>query len=71
MNIGDVPTEGATMNQDPGKKIENKAEELKGKAKEGVGNMTDDERLANEGRVDQAKGKVKEAAEKVKDVFRT
>jgi uncharacterized protein YjbJ (UPF0337 family) len=52
-------------------KWENKAEELKGKAKEGAGELTGDEGLANEGRADQAKGKVKEAAEKVKDIFRS
>jgi uncharacterized protein YjbJ (UPF0337 family) len=52
------------------KKIDNKAEELRGKAKEGVGRVTDDEELANEGRADQVKGKVKQAGEKVKDIFR-
>ncbi|HEY3611298.1 MAG TPA: CsbD family protein [Pseudonocardiaceae bacterium] len=52
------------------KKIDNKAEELRGKAKEGVGRVTDDEELADEGRADQVKGKVKQAGEKVKDIFR-
>jgi uncharacterized protein YjbJ (UPF0337 family) len=52
------------------KKIDNKAEELRGKAKEGVGRVTDDEELADEGRADQVKSKVKQAGEKVKDIFR-
>jgi uncharacterized protein YjbJ (UPF0337 family) len=59
------------MDSDNGRKIDNKTDELKGKAKEGVGNLTGDESLANEGKADQAKGKVKEAADKVKEIFRT
>jgi uncharacterized protein YjbJ (UPF0337 family) len=43
----------------------------KGKAKKAVGDMTDDESLKNEGRVDKATGSVKDkvgdAADKVKD----
>ncbi|KAA2255960.1 CsbD family protein [Solihabitans fulvus] len=53
-----------------GDKIDNKAEELKGKAKEGVGNATDDQELADEGKADQVKGNLKQAAEKVKDAFK-
>ncbi|MCU1685125.1 MAG: CsbD family protein [Amycolatopsis sp.] len=53
-----------------GDKIDNKAEELKGKAKEGLGHATDDESLKNEGKADQVKGNVKQAAEKVKDAFK-
>ncbi|GAA1672285.1 CsbD family protein [Glycomyces endophyticus] len=37
-----------------------KAEQLKGKAKEKIGDATDNERLANEGRADQLKGEAKE-----------
>ncbi|MEV0199581.1 CsbD family protein [Nonomuraea sp. NPDC050691] len=58
-------------------KISNKAEELKGRAKENIGDLTDDEDLQAEGRADQAEGglkqageKVKDAAEKVKDAFK-
>jgi uncharacterized protein YjbJ (UPF0337 family) len=47
-----------------------KIDELKGRVKEAAGAMTDDDKLRNEGQVDQAKGKVKQsidkAAEKVK-----
>ena len=42
-----------------------KAEEIKGRVKESVGIMTDDERLKHEGKVDQASGKIKKTAEKV------
>jgi uncharacterized protein YjbJ (UPF0337 family) len=52
------------------RKIDAKADEVKGKVKEGVGGATDDKGLETEGKTDQAKGKVKEAAEKVKDVFK-
>jgi uncharacterized protein YjbJ (UPF0337 family) len=52
-------------------KIDNKAEEMKGKVKEGVGRATDDEQLEAEGHADQAKGNLKQAGEKVKDVFKS
>ena len=42
-----------------------KAEEVKGRAKEAVGVITNDERLKQEGKVDQASGKIKKATEKV------
>jgi uncharacterized protein YjbJ (UPF0337 family) len=51
-------------------KIENKKDELVGKAKEKTGELTDDERLADEGRGQQAKGNLKQAGEKVKDAFK-
>jgi uncharacterized protein YjbJ (UPF0337 family) len=51
-------------------KARNKAEELKGKAKEGVGRATDDEELEAEGRTDQAASDFKQAGEKVKDAFK-
>jgi uncharacterized protein YjbJ (UPF0337 family) len=52
-------------------KIENKAEELGGKAKEGVGRATDDEELEAQGRADQAKSNLKQAGEKIKDAFKS
>ena len=52
-------------------KISNKAEELRGKAKEGVGDATDDEALERQGKKDQAKGNLKQAGEKVKDAFKS
>jgi uncharacterized protein YjbJ (UPF0337 family) len=48
-------------------KAENKAKDLKGRAKEAVGAATDDEDLKHEGRGDQAKSSVKQAGEHVKD----
>lgn len=53
-----------------GDKIENAAEDLKGKAKEKFGQATDNERLEGEGKIDQAKADVKQSGEKVKDAFR-
>jgi uncharacterized protein YjbJ (UPF0337 family) len=51
-------------------KMKNKVEDMKGKGKEHVGESTDDESLANEGRADQSKSDVKQAGEKVKDAFK-
>ena len=46
-------------------------DEMKGRAKEAVGDLTDDDKLKREGKTDQAVGKVKEkideAADKIKD----
>jgi uncharacterized protein YjbJ (UPF0337 family) len=47
-------------------------DDLKGRVKEATGDLTDDQSLKNEGKVDRATGTVKEkvgdAADKVKDV---
>lgn len=51
-------------------KISNAAEDIKGKAKEGVGKATDDKGLEAEGHVDQAKAGLKKAGEDVKDAFK-
>jgi uncharacterized protein YjbJ (UPF0337 family) len=45
-------------------------DQVRGKAKEAVGRMTDDEELETQGKADQAKGDLKQAAEKVKDAFK-
>jgi len=44
-----------------------KADELKGRAKEAAGILTDNQRLKQEGRTDQAVGKIKQSVEKVID----
>jgi uncharacterized protein YjbJ (UPF0337 family) len=48
------------------------ADKVKGNIKKAAGDLTDDESLKNEGRVDRASGKMKNAvgdtADKVKDV---
>jgi uncharacterized protein YjbJ (UPF0337 family) len=59
--------EGGTMGADD--KTDNKLEELRGKAKEAVGNATDDEALERQGERDQTKANLKQAGEKVKDAF--
>jgi uncharacterized protein YjbJ (UPF0337 family) len=51
-------------------KADNKAEELKGKGKEAIGDATDDKDLQAKGRAQQAKGSLKQAGEKVKDAFK-
>lgn len=54
-----------------GDKIDNKADELKGKAKETVGKLQDDEELQAEGKADQRKGNIAQAGEKLKDAFKS
>jgi uncharacterized protein YjbJ (UPF0337 family) len=53
------------------KHVEGKAEDLKGRAKQALGDLTDDDRLRGEGTLDRLKGKAKEVAgdiaEKVKE----
>jgi uncharacterized protein YjbJ (UPF0337 family) len=44
-----------------------KMDELKGRAKEAAGAITDNDKLRREGKADQAVGKVKQAVEKVVD----
>jgi len=51
-------------------KIKNAAQDLGGKAKEAVGNATDNDKLAAEGKADQAKASVKKTGEDVKDAFK-
>jgi len=51
-------------------KISNAAEDLKGKAKEATGKVTDNERLEAEGEADQTKANLKQAGEKTKDAFK-
>ena len=52
-------------------KIKNKTEEATGKAKEGVGKVTDNDRLEAEGKADQTKSNLKQAGENVKDAFKS
>ena len=51
-------------------KTRNSADELIGKAKEKVGDATDDKSLENEGKADQTKANLKQAGEKVRDAFK-
>jgi uncharacterized protein YjbJ (UPF0337 family) len=50
-------------------KAKNKAEEMKGQAKQKSGDARGDESLKAEGQNDQASGKLKNKGEDVKDVF--
>jgi uncharacterized protein YjbJ (UPF0337 family) len=43
------------------------ADEMKGRAKEAAGKLTDDEDLQREGKVDRTSGKVKEKVDRAKD----
>jgi uncharacterized protein YjbJ (UPF0337 family) len=47
------------------------SDKIKGRVKEAVGVLTDDRRLKNEGKLDQATGKIKEGVERVIDKAKT
>ena len=51
-------------------KADNKAEDLGGKLKEGIGKATGDDNLKRQGENDQRKSSLKDAAENVKDAFK-
>ena len=51
-------------------KLKNTTDKTLGKAKEGLGDATDDRELKNEGKADQSKSDLKQAGEKVKDAFK-
>jgi uncharacterized protein YjbJ (UPF0337 family) len=51
-------------------KLENKAQELAGRAKSAVGGATNDRDLQAEGEKDKMAGNLKQAGEKVKDAFK-
>jgi uncharacterized protein YjbJ (UPF0337 family) len=51
-------------------KARHATQDAEGKVKEGWGKLTDDERLENEGRMDQTKASVGKAADKVSDAVR-
>jgi uncharacterized protein YjbJ (UPF0337 family) len=53
-----------------GDKVEHKAEELKGAAKEAAGDATDNQQWQAEGKAEKASGAVKQAGDKVKDAVR-
>ncbi|HEY2724526.1 MAG TPA: CsbD family protein [Pseudonocardiaceae bacterium] len=51
-------------------KVEHKSDEMKGKAKEALGDATGNEQWQAEGKADQVKGNVGQAAEKIKDAVK-
>jgi uncharacterized protein YjbJ (UPF0337 family) len=50
-------------------KMRNQGEDALGKAKEKLGDATNDQSMENEGKADQSKADLKQAGEKVKDAF--
>jgi uncharacterized protein YjbJ (UPF0337 family) len=46
---------------------EGKFDEMKGRAKEAAGDLTDDDDLENEGKVDRASGAIKDKVDKATD----
>jgi uncharacterized protein YjbJ (UPF0337 family) len=50
--------------------MSNRGEDLKGRAKEAAGSLTDDDDLRREGKTDQASAKVKDKAEDVVDAVK-
>jgi uncharacterized protein YjbJ (UPF0337 family) len=51
-------------------KLKDKAQQLRGRVKRNVGEVTGDRRLQAEGRIDEVMGNLKQTGEKVKDAFR-
>jgi uncharacterized protein YjbJ (UPF0337 family) len=47
--------------------VSGEADKAKGRIKEAAGDLTDDDELKREGKVDQAAGKVKDKVDDVKD----
>ncbi len=50
--------------------VTGKVDEVKGKAKQGIGKATDDPGLQGEGVLDEAKGKIKQAYGDLKDTIK-
>lgn len=48
-------------------KLENKGQDLAGRAKEAAGSATNNDELKNEGKADQAQSAIKDGIEKAKD----
>jgi uncharacterized protein YjbJ (UPF0337 family) len=55
------------MNDDVKNKFEGKVDEVQGRAKSAVGNVTGDDELKGEGELDQMKGKLKQGFADAKD----
>lgn len=51
-------------------KIDNKGDDLRGKAKETIGKVTGDDELEAQGDRDQRKSSIKQAGENIKDAFK-
>jgi uncharacterized protein YjbJ (UPF0337 family) len=64
---GILAYEEESMDKD---RVEGSATNMGGKVKEGAGKLTGDEKLKNEGVVDQVKGKVQNAVGGIKDALK-
>lgn len=53
-----------------GDKVRDKAQELRGRIKRNIGEVTGNRRLQAEGRTEEVIGNLKQAGEKIKDAFR-
>ena len=53
--------------QREGMYMSGEADQTKGRIKQAVGDLTDDDELKREGKIDEGAGKVKETVDKVKD----
>jgi uncharacterized protein YjbJ (UPF0337 family) len=58
------------MTMSTAKKAKHTVDRLAGRVKENLGDITDNPRLRNEGRVDQVKARVKMSGERLKDAVR-
>jgi uncharacterized protein YjbJ (UPF0337 family) len=47
-----------------------KSDEMKGRVKKAVGELTDNDKLKREGSIDKAAGKIKQGVDKVKDAVK-
>jgi len=53
-----------SFDQEENSAMSGTGDKIKGRVKEAVGVLTDDQRLKNEGKLDQATGKIKEVVER-------
>jgi uncharacterized protein YjbJ (UPF0337 family) len=69
MGLGTAIEEVTTVSAND--KVHNTAETVRGKAKETVGRVTNDDGIELEGKVEQVAGHLKQAGEKLKDAFKS
>jgi uncharacterized protein YjbJ (UPF0337 family) len=66
----DLERIGITIATGGGSEMSGKADEIKGRVKEAVGDLTDNQDLKNSGKADKAAGKVKQGVEHAVDKVR-
>jgi uncharacterized protein YjbJ (UPF0337 family) len=65
VNLNRWPSNGFDQEEDSA--MSGTSDKIKGRVKEAVGALTDNQRLKDEGKLDQTTGKIKEAVERVID----